>query len=161
MVNASSISTSSRSSQPLQHQSSRTYVVLDNDFDIFPYLIDLFSLRPSRKVVCFVKEIGVVSYLTEQVCTHRRFNLNYMTYNSLKLNEALPVPALVALAQSASKLQQAADEFNSASGALLFWSAYTEPHSSLRTGRIDLVVHLGWTGDPALSKSCSHGHLIP
>ena len=71
----------------------------------------------------------------------------------LKLNEALPVPALAASAQIASKLQQAAQEFNSANGALLFWSAYTAPHSILRAGRVDLVVHLGWTGDPVLRKS--------
>ncbi|KAF8601328.1 hypothetical protein BDV93DRAFT_524893 [Ceratobasidium sp. AG-I] len=136
----SSASTSSKPlppplpSQPFQPQSTRTYIVLDNDFDIFPYIIHLFSSRASRKVICFIKEIGVVSYLTEQ------------------LNEALTVPALVASAQSASKLQQAAEEFNSANGALLFWSAYTVPHSILRAGRVDLVVHLGWAGDPVLRK---------
>ena len=77
-----------------------------------------------------------------------------------KLNEALPVPALVASAQSASKLQQAAEEFNSANGALLFWSAYTMPHSILRAGRVDLVVHLGWTGDQMLRASHSNDAVI-
>lgn len=69
----------------------------------------------------------------------------------------MPVPVLVALAQGASKLQQAAEEFMSTNGALLFWSAYTEPHSSLRTGQIDLAIHLGWTGDQKLRKlhNCS------
>lgn len=129
--NAPSIPSSSR---PLQPPAFRAYVVLENDFDIFPYLINLFSTHASRKVICFIKEIGVVSYLTEQ------------------LNEAVPVPVLVALAQGASKLQQAAEEFMSTNGALLFWSAYTEPHSSLRTGQIDLAIHLGWTGDQKLRK---------
>lgn len=62
--NAPSIPSSSR---PLQPPAFRAYVVLENDFDIFPYLINLFSTHASRKVICFIKEIGVVSYLTEQV----------------------------------------------------------------------------------------------
>jgi hypothetical protein len=62
-----SIAKSSLSARP-SPDPARAYIVLSSDFDIFPFLFDLFSSTdPQQKVVCFVKEITPLSFLVEQV----------------------------------------------------------------------------------------------
>ncbi|QRV96681.1 hypothetical protein RhiJN_24699 [Ceratobasidium sp. AG-Ba] len=112
---------------------SRVYIVLDSDFDLYPFLLNLVSPNDvSIKAVCFVKELMVVNFLIDQ------------------LKEVAKVPVVVALSQSEAKLQQAAEEFHSTERGLLFWGAYTQPHPSLALGRIDHVVHIGWIIDSQL-----------
>ncbi|QRV82694.1 hypothetical protein RhiJN_10709 [Ceratobasidium sp. AG-Ba] len=117
----------------LTSEPSRTYIVLDSDFDLYPFLFHLVSPNDvSIKVVCFVKELMVVNFLIDQ------------------LKEVAKVPVIVALSQGEAKLQQAAEEFHSTGRGLLFWSAYTQPHPSLALNQIDHVVQMGWINDSEL-----------